>query len=74
QMLPHGPDASAFEHASTVELKPVKLTGTLAFMFETRFAQRVTAYAANLEQLQPDYADCWSGMKKRFDPTRKDAW
>ena len=74
QMLPHGPDANAFEHASTVELKPVKLTGTLAFMFETRFAQRVTAYAANLETLQDDYADCWSGMKKRFDPTRKDAW
>ena len=27
QMLPHGPDATAFEHASNVELKPVKLTG-----------------------------------------------
>ena len=26
QMLPHGPDADAFEHASNVELKPVKLT------------------------------------------------
>ena len=25
QMLPHGPDATAFEHASNVELKPVKL-------------------------------------------------
>ena len=25
QMLPHGPDADAFEHASNVELKPVKL-------------------------------------------------
>ena len=47
QMLPHGPDATAFEHASNVELKPVKLTGTMAFMFETRFPQRVTAYAAD---------------------------
>jgi homogentisate 1,2-dioxygenase len=74
QMLPHGPDAPAFEHASTVELKPVKLTGTMAFMFETRFAQRVTAYAAGLETLQPDYADCWGGLKKRFDPARKDVW
>ncbi len=36
-MLPHGPDATAFEKASTVELKPHKLTDTLAFMFETRF-------------------------------------
>jgi homogentisate 1,2-dioxygenase len=70
-MLPHGPDAQAFEHASSVELKPVKLTGTLAFMFETRFPQRVTKYAANLETLQKDYADCWAGLKKRFNPERR---
>ncbi len=42
-MLPHGPDRDAFEHASNGELKPVKLTGTMAFMFETRYPQRVTA-------------------------------
>lgn len=69
-MLPHGPDAQAFEHASSVELKPVKLTGTLAFMFETRFPQRVTRYAAELDTLQPDYADCWTGLKKRFNPEK----
>jgi homogentisate 1,2-dioxygenase len=69
-MLPHGPDTQAFEHASNVELKPVKLTGTLAFMFETRFPQRVTRYAAEMETLQPDYADCWSGLKKRFNPEK----
>ncbi len=69
-MLPHGPDAQAFEHASSVELKPVKLTGTLAFMFETRFPQRVTKYAAELDTLQPDYADCWTGLQKRFDPEK----
>ena len=53
-MLPHGPDLDAFEKASNAELKPHKLEGTLAFMFETRFPQRVTAYAAGLEQLQRD--------------------
>jgi homogentisate 1,2-dioxygenase len=73
-MLPHGPDAQAYDHASTVELRPVKLTGTMAFMFETCFPQRVTAYAASLPQLQPDYAACWEGLAKRFDPTKKDAW
>jgi homogentisate 1,2-dioxygenase len=52
-MLPHGPDADAFEKASTAELKPHKLEGTMAFMFETRLPQRVTAYAAALPQLQP---------------------
>jgi len=69
QMMPHGPDVGAFEHASNVELKPVKLTGTLAFMFETRFAQRVTRYAQDLPTLQEDYVDCWAGLKKHFSPT-----
>jgi homogentisate 1,2-dioxygenase len=72
QMLPHGPDTDAFEHASNVELKPVKLTNTLAFMFETRFRQRVTQYAASLPTLQDNYADCWSGLKKHFDPNRRE--
>jgi homogentisate 1,2-dioxygenase len=69
-MLPHGPDRQAFDHASNGELKPVKLTGTLAFMFETRFAQRVTQYAATSAALQDDYADCWKGLEKRFDPNK----
>ena len=72
QMLPHGPDADAFEHASNVELKPVKLTNTLAFMFETRLRQRVTKYAAELPSLQDNYIDCWTGLKKHFDPHRRE--
>ncbi|HYF56978.1 MAG TPA: homogentisate 1,2-dioxygenase [Salinarimonas sp.] len=72
QMLPHGPDASAFEHASNGELKPVKLTGTMAFMFETRFSQRLTRYAAELPQLQETYLDCWEGLRKHFDPSRRE--
>jgi homogentisate 1,2-dioxygenase len=68
-MMPHGPDADAFAAGSSEETKPVKLEGTMAFMFETCFPQRVTAYAAALPQLQGDYADCWSGLEKRFDPT-----
>jgi homogentisate 1,2-dioxygenase len=69
-MLPHGPDRDAFEHASNVKLEPVKLAGTMAFMFETRYAQTVTRYAADSASLQPDYQDCWSGLKKHFDPTK----
>lgn len=71
-MLPHGPDADAFEHASNVELKPVKLTNTLAFMFETRFRQRVTKYAAGLDTLQDNYIGVWDGLKKYFDPKRRE--
>jgi homogentisate 1,2-dioxygenase len=69
-MLPHGPDTEAFNHASTVELKPVKLTNTLAFMFETRFPQRLTRYGAELPTLQTDYWECWKGLAKRFDPSK----
>ncbi len=72
QMLPHGPDADAFEHASNVDLKPIKLSNTLAFMFETRFRQRITKYAAELPALQQDYIDCWAGLKKHFDPKRRE--
>ncbi len=70
-MLPHGPDREAFDHASNSELKPVKLTGTMAFMFETRFPQRITSFAANTPTLQADYADCWQGLEKRFDPNKR---
>jgi homogentisate 1,2-dioxygenase len=69
-MLPHGPDMDAFEHASNVPLVPVKLANTMAFMFESRFPQRVTEYAATSPILQPDYFQCWTGLKKHFDPTR----
>jgi homogentisate 1,2-dioxygenase len=69
-MLPHGPDMEAFEHASNVALVPVKLANTMAFMFESRFPQRVTEYAATAPILQPDYFNCWTGLKKHFDPTR----
>jgi homogentisate 1,2-dioxygenase len=67
-MTPHGPDTEAFAQASTVALAPKKLEGTMAFMFETRYPQRVTAYAAQLAELQQDYVDCWAGLEKRFTP------
>ena len=69
-MLPHGPDVSAFEAASNAELKPHKLEGTLAFMFETRFAQRVTKFAAETTLLQQSYGDYGHALKRYFDPTK----
>jgi len=65
-MTPHGPDADAFEAARTAELAPRKLTGTMAFMFETGMAQRVTEHAAGLSGLQKDYITCWEGLERRF--------
>jgi homogentisate 1,2-dioxygenase len=66
-MCPHGPDATAYEHARAIELKPERLGGSLAFMFETRLPQHLTDYAASLPTLQKDYAECWSDLRKRFD-------
>jgi homogentisate 1,2-dioxygenase len=39
-------------------------------MFETRFPQRVSAYAAGLAELQDDHVDCWRDLKKHVDPSR----
>jgi homogentisate 1,2-dioxygenase len=71
-MLPHGPDAEAFERGSSGEQKPVRQTGTMAFMFETRYPQRVTAHAARLPTLDEHYADCWSDLRRNFDPNRRE--
>ncbi|HET7412967.1 MAG TPA: homogentisate 1,2-dioxygenase [Pararhizobium sp.] len=68
-MLPHGPDASGFDKATNGELKPVKFDGTMAFMFETRFPQQLTRFAAETEARQDDYIDCWQGLERRFDGT-----
>ncbi len=68
-MLPHGPDLVAFTKASSADLKPMKLADTMAFMFETRYPQHLTRYAAELETLQDDYIDCWTGLEKQFDGT-----
>lgn len=73
-MLPHGPDADAFEKASRMDLEPQKLSGTMAFMFETRFPQHLTKFSAELDTLQQNYTDCWSGLKKRFDGSIEGDW
>ena len=68
-MLPHGPDRAAFEAATAADLRPAKLEDTMSFMFETRFAQHLTRFAAEEAPLQDDYVDCWRDLEKRFDGT-----
>jgi homogentisate 1,2-dioxygenase len=69
-MLPHGPDRDGFEGASNAVLKPHKLEGTMAFMFETRFPQQVTGYAARIAQRRLGYDGYGSALIKRFDASR----
>ncbi len=68
-MLPHGPDRGAFEHGSTAPMVPVKQDNTMQFMFETRFPQHLTTFAATEAPLQDDYIDCWDSLEKKFDGT-----
>jgi homogentisate 1,2-dioxygenase len=67
-MVPHGPDAEAFERASAAELKPHKLDDTLAFMFESRWRFKPTAFALGCGALDAAYAGCWAGLKDGFQP------
>lgn len=73
-MLPHGPDAFGFEKATKAKLEPVKLEDTMAFMFETRFPQHLTRFAADTEARQDNYIECWAGLKKRFNGTPEGDW
>nr|WP_210289479.1 homogentisate 1,2-dioxygenase [Chelatococcus caeni] len=68
-MLPHGPDRNAFEGASNAELKPEKLDETMSFMFETRFPQHLTEFAAKEAPMQQDYIEVWHQLEKKFDGT-----
>ncbi|NOT60169.1 MAG: homogentisate 1,2-dioxygenase, partial [Acidobacteria bacterium] len=56
----------AFEKASNAELAPKKYENTLAFMFESRYVFRTTAFALETTALQQDYWECWQGLPKNF--------
>jgi homogentisate 1,2-dioxygenase len=62
----HGPDADTYAKASTVELKPQKLDGTLAFMFESRWTILPTKQAMDARWRQSDYDAVWSGLTRNF--------
>jgi homogentisate 1,2-dioxygenase len=71
-MIGHGPDAQTFDRASTADLgQPTVLRETMAFMFETRTIIRATPFALQTPLRQRDYAQCWAGLKRNFDPSRK---
>ena len=66
QMSAHGPDRETHERASRVELKPHKVEDTLAFMWESRYVFRPTAWAMATPELQKDYDAVWQGFDKHF--------
>jgi homogentisate 1,2-dioxygenase len=62
----HGPDAGTYARASTADLKPQKLEGTLAFMFESRWTILPTRQAMEASFRQGDYDAVWSGLTRNF--------
>ena len=62
----HGPDAETYAKASTAELTPQKLDGTLAFMFESRWTMVPTRQAIEAAHRQRDYDAVWSGLQRNF--------
>ena len=68
--VPHGPDTEAFEKASQAQLAPHKLDNTLAFMFESRWRMKPTAWALQGGALDRAYANCWVGLSDTFKPGR----
>lgn len=63
-MNAHGPDKISTENAMAADLKPHKIDGTMAFMFESCYAIRPTKWALDTNLLQGDYDDCWNDFTK----------
>lgn len=71
-MTGHGPDADTFAKATAADTtRPDHIQDTMAFMFETTQVISPTPWALSCPQLQTDYARCWQGLQKHFDPTRR---
>ncbi len=71
-MSGHGPDAATFEKAIAADTsQPLRVTDTMAFMFESRMVIKPTRHALEgRPPLQKDYLACWSGLRRLFDPGR----
>jgi homogentisate 1,2-dioxygenase len=68
-MSAHGPEAAVFEKASNAALKPDRYRDTMAFMLESRYLIRPSAWAMETELRQRDYTRCWDGIHKQFSAT-----
>lgn len=54
-----------------VDLKPHFFDGGLAFMFETKYTLKLTAWAASAENRDVEYHKTWASLPRRFDPLNR---
>lgn len=64
QMNGHGPDRASYDKAVSAELAPQKISGTMAFMLESRWVIRPTPWALETPLMQLDYDAVWEGFRK----------
>jgi homogentisate 1,2-dioxygenase len=63
-MAGHGPDVASWKAASEARLEPHKIEDTLAFMIESCWPFRPTAFAMASEARQRGYDSAWGGFPK----------
>ena len=69
-MSAHGPDRASHDHAVAADLRPHKIEGMMAFMFESRTVIAPTRWAMETPLLQDDYDACWQDFRKAQLPSR----
>ena len=62
-MSAHGPDRSSYDKAVAARLEPQYLEGTLAFMFETRYAFEPAKAGLESAGLDKGYDEVWKGFE-----------
>jgi homogentisate 1,2-dioxygenase len=65
-MSAHGADRETYDRAVAAKLEPMKVTDTLAFMWESRYVFRPTRFAMAARELQKDYDTAWNGFERKF--------
>lgn len=67
-MTPHGPDTKSYEAtiAQGDDAGPSRLRSTMAFMFESSLIPRVCQWSLESPHLDPDYYQCWIGLRSHF--------
>jgi len=63
-MNAHGLDSESYRTAISAELQPVRTSGTMAFMFESRRVLRPSDWALNTLQRQPHEDESWEGFER----------
>ena len=66
-MVPHGPDDEAFDKASHADLAAAQARQHAGLHVREPLAFRPDRVRAERRRARHDYADCWAGLRSRFN-------